>query len=680
MAQYTEQVNASDCYLVDFRTGAVSRGDTLQTQFVYDDTAPTTPTGKTIRLIFPATTAYSKKRIISKVPKVYVSQKSATASGSLPAGSAFTYFVDSENPPYFLVGGGTLGNWASFIVNQYADYNAGAQFDGVTAILGVRCAITEGINPGVYYAANVSVTIHSHTGTNKPYLQRTYEDVIVTSKNQYPQSGFINEKVINRFGWAFNYNASGVAAQLAQKSAKVEYYYKNPDGSQSAVQSVIIDGAQNYIDIPANTFPSGGSAGDIWWRITLTSDDDIEGTPSAWFKLTSVDSTSTPEAVSPKSVYIDGSIVNRFSWLHTISTGTAQTKYDLQYSADNGTTWDDLQSEETANTYADVSAGSLPAGAILWRVRTYNTDSVSGAWSASVPIVVHSAPAKPSISSITTTPRPVISWQCSEQQAFQVRAAGYDSGTVFGVVREFKIPVFLAPGVQTVSVRIQNSFGLWSDWAEATTTVANSSGTISIATRRVNNGVSISCTGTFERYVYYRDGEQIADTDEASYADYLSVGKHIYTVRGVNGDNYTMSAPVVEILHPTIGIISATDNIDWISLAYKRGNFPTHDITDEQEVSYQHYSGRSLPVAEIGEAVNIVHALSFTVPTDTAEKLRTLRAKKVVYKDNLGDIAIGIFNGFKQSRGAYRPSTHSFDVDVSFTITEIGGVSSAVSG
>ena len=675
MATYQETLYATDSYTEDINTGAISRGSTLQASSVYNFNLSTTPytfpTGKMIKIKFPEGTGYRKKRLIDTEKMAYISQKSGTASGSRPSGSAFLYVVNGDVSPDWETNAPYV-NWNEYaVVNQY---NSGIidPYWGLPPgmdYIAVGCCTTGGIYNNVTYTANVSLAIHSHTGTNKPYVRYTYEDVVVTSRNQYPTSGFINEHADVKFGWSMTYDSYRVAETLTQQSAKFRWRVLGEAG----YTEILVDGADKSITIPAGTFPAGESS--VQWQVVLTSSDGIEGTPSAWFTLSLADSLSAPVTVSPKSAYIDGSIGNRFEWQHNIATGTAQTAYDLQYSADSGVTWEALAYGTTADQYADIPANTFPAGAVSWRVRTYNTDGNAGDWSEPAEIAVRAAPPAPSISNVTSTPRPTIAWQSAEQQAYQVKVSGgYDSGPVYGIAKQYKIKDFLVPGDYTISIRVQNLFGLWSEWATADITVSNLSAALRLSAKRANNGITLICAGgTFSRYLYYRNGEQIADTAAASFTDYLSNGKNTYQARGVNGDNYTLSPIAVEISTPDAAVISAADNVDWVPLNYRRGGYATHDVSDEQTVSYQHYSGSSLPVAEIGEAVSIVHELSFSVDAQTALKLRALRAKRVVYKDLCGVLAVGIFNGYKQSRGAYRPSTGSFDLDVSFTITETRG-------
>ena len=492
---------------------------------------------------------------------------------------------------------------------------------------------------------------------------------LARSTNLLPSGGFVDEALTHRLSWVFQHDRALFDPTIAQKSATVTIAW--PTGAVTTTQTREISGATNYTDFSPGDLPTD-TAVTVTVRVTSTYNGGENGATSTLY-FTTNDGSPTVDIIAPKAATIDGSIINRFEWVYTISTGTAQTRYTLQYSEDNGSTWEEFADEESADTYYDAPAYSITSGGKLWRVRGCNTDGDASDWSAPAAIVVRAAPLPPEISTVTATTRPTITWQSAEQQAYQVLASsGYDSGPVYGTAKLHRIPDFLPPGEYTLSVRVQNAFGLWSGWATAGITVINTPGALALSTNRANNGVSLTCAGDgFAQYLYYRNGVLIADTSTPSFTDFESNGKNTYQVRGVNGDNYTLSPIVVEIATPVAAVISAADSVDWVPLNYRRGGYATHDYSETQEVSYQHYSGGSLPVVEVGEAVTAVHDFAFSVDADTALKLRAMRAKRVVYKDLCGVLAVGIFNDYKQSRGAYRPSTGAFDLDVSFTVTEI---------
>lgn len=138
-------------------------------------------------------------------------------------------------------------------------------------------------------------------------------------------------------------------AEIKQTSAVFEWREKNA----SASKTISVSGATTACTVPANTFPSGT----IEWRVKVTANSGTT-TTSAWQEITTTDVTPTAKPVSPSGIVIDATIANRFSWQHIISTGTPQSKADLQWSAD-GTTWNTLATVAGENQYYDVPANKF---------------------------------------------------------------------------------------------------------------------------------------------------------------------------------------------------------------------------------------------------------------------------------------------------------------------------------
>ncbi len=291
----------------------------------------------------------------------------------------------------------------------------------------------------------------THASTNQPYAIIYTEDVPFSTKEEYPQSGFVNEKTANTFGWSVAHEDSpAIIGEVRQKSAKFRWRAQGASGYNE-----IIVGTENKVIVPAGTF----NAANIEWQVVVVSTENVEGTPSQWFKLTTIDSKSTPAALYPKSLPIDGTKPITFTWSHIIETGSAQSRYELQTSADNGKTWVQLVAESTSRQTYTAPANTFAAGSLQWRVRTYNSDNAPGEWSTPAAFIVRAAPTA-AITGFDSKPRPTIRWQASGQQGYRVSAGDYDSGVKFGTDKTFKIPVYLPDGKTNVKVQVQNSFGL----------------------------------------------------------------------------------------------------------------------------------------------------------------------------------------------------------------------------
>ena len=443
-------------------------------------------------------------------------------------------------------------------------------------------------------------------------------------------------------------NETGVisrAAAISANQASAKFRWRS--AGASTYTEISISGSQNTCTIPANTFPGSN----IEWQVVVTSDDGIAGTASAWYTLGTTDAISTAEVFSPKSAYIDGEQDNTFTWNHIISTGSTQTAFSLQRSTDGGSNWTTFASGVTSETSYVVSADTLPGGQLQWRVRTSNADGVAGSWSDPATIVVRASPDAPSISSVNTKPRPTVQWQSAEQQAFEIEVDGYyQSGPIFGTQKTFRVPMYLPDGMITVRLRIQSALGIWSGWATASTTIANTpNGTLVLTAESYNNGVLLSWSANnHDIYYVYRDGTLIGKTAESEFYDGLAVGEHLYIVRGVvaSTDYYTVNDTQVSgISSCKYAAIAPIDSLAWLTLKYNIGNAPEHTESNAPVVAYNHFAGNALPVADVSEFRTNAHLLRYAfnsrVPKD---ELLSMLGKEVVVKDNRGDIAIGVLD------------------------------------
>ena len=314
---------------------------------------------------------------------------------------------------------------------------------------------------------------YGEKSTRKPFLTCEYsnDNVGIKADNFSPSSGaFVNRFQKNTFTWDAEDDTDLTQvcfAEVKQTSAVFEWRVKNASTSKT----ISVSGATTACTVPANTFPSGT----LEWRVKVTANSGTT-TTSAWQEITTTDVTPTAKPVSPSGIVIDATIVNRFSWKHIISTGTPQSKADLQWSAD-GTTWNTLATVTGENQYYDVPANKFTSGTKYWRVRTYNTDGTPSNWSDKAEFIAINAPSAPSIVIQSTGPRPRITWQTSEQEAYQLTlSSGYASGTVYGTEKAWRSPVYLADGRYTIRVRVQNKYGMWSEWSAAALPVSHTEG------------------------------------------------------------------------------------------------------------------------------------------------------------------------------------------------------------
>ena len=511
--------------------------------------------------------------------------------------------------------------------------------------------VKEGIKNGFVVAFRGAVSgtseavFYGEKSTRKPFLTCEYsnDNVGIKADNLSPSAGaFVNRTQKNTFTWDAEDDTDPTQvcfAEVKQTSAVFEWRVKNA----SASNTISVSGATTACTVPANTFPSGM----IEWRVKVTANSGTT-TTSAWQEITTTDVTPTAKPVSPSGIVIDATIVNRFSWQHIISTGTPQSKADLQWSAD-GTTWNTLATVTGENQYYDVPANKFTSGTKYWRVRTYNTDGTASAWSEKAEFIAINAPSAPSIVIQSTGPRPRITWQTSEQEAYQLTlSSGYASGTVYGTEKAWRSPVYLADGSYTVRVRVQNKYGMWSEWSAAALPISHTEGEAITLTATAGHETALTwqTAGSYDFYLVERDGVAIARTVQKQYIDHTSIGSVTYRVRGCydESDNYGVSnSDTAEIL-PETNMICDLETGVWLEMRLSETKLRTNRTSFSAGVSTVHLAGLAYPVEERSEQRDRAMSVACAWPhaqRTAALALEALVGRLVCLKDRYGNMAIG---------------------------------------
>lgn len=504
----------------------------------------------------------------------------------------------------------------------------------------------------------VVVTGNNGATATSDWFSRTVYDAVI--RNPSPAGGTVPKALPATFSWKLSQKMSEHSAtsdvNLAQKTAT--FRWRTAAG---AAATEISCGTASSVTIPAGTFTTNT----IQWQVTAATAEGVSAT-SDWMTISTLEQAGTAETVAPSGIVIDASASNVFKWQHVISTGTAQTKAELQISPDNST-WSALATVTGPSDTYTVPANTISSGTKYWRVRTYNSDGVASEWSAAAQFVAVGAPDAPVVVIGTTSPRPAISWQVEGQQAYQVEIDGvYASGTRFGTGKTWKAPFYLADGSYTVRVRVQNEYGFWSPWGTAALPVVNVPGGAITLTAEGGIEAVLSWTpGSFDYYLVYRNGVAIAKVTEPSYTDSASIGGVRYQVRGCydNSDNYSLS----EAVEVTV----STDNVrlydmergEWLHFLYDSSAHRSTGLSLSQDIQYVQLSGHTYPVAERSEFKS--RALRITcVCADDAERqaLRALLGHLTCCKTPEGNMTIGYQASISESSDDFF-STYSFTIE-----------------
>lgn len=525
---------------------------------------------------------------------------------------------------------------------------------------GLKSIFSHGLNICIDALTGKQTNVYTSRSSYPPYIVVTvYDEVVGLSiSGQSPAAGgFVDRTKAATFTWASA--ASGWCyGDVTETTCTLQWR----DGTTGTVHTVAATPQTGQCIIPANTFPSSNQ---IQWRVSVVSNSGVT-TTSDWITISTKDSTPTATPLEPIDVVVDASRSVSFSWKHSVATGTAQTKADLEISSDKET-WSSLATITGALTSYTAPANTLGSGTKYWRVRTYNTDGTAGSWSDAAQFIAIGAPAAPSVTVLSANPRPEIRWQSDEQQAYQVEIDGvYASGTRFGTGKTWKAPFYLADGSYTVRVRVQNEYGFWSPWGAAALPVTNVPGGAITLTAEGGIEAALRWTpGSFDYYLVYRNGVAIAKATEPSYTDAASIGGVRYQVRGCydNSDNYSLSEAVEVTVSTDKVRLYDMERGEWLHFLYDSSAHRSTGLTLTQDIQYVQLSGHVFPVAERSEFKS--RALRITcVCADDAERqaLRALLGHLTCCKTPEGNMTIGYPASITENSDDFF-STYSFTIE-----------------
>lgn len=379
-----------------------------------------------------------------------------------------------------------------------AVYNTsgGGEFPAANAVQnGVMLTLDEDIGSMQFYGV-------LQAGSRAPWLELSFAaGNCYLNPSGWPAQGYINPDEAHTFQWSNDIAGGACLKKPAQLRANI---YWQQIGSSTVHTDVVTE--EQQIVYPAGTFASGS----IRWRVEVL-DEGGTTTSSPWYTLSTAEPLSTAVALSPKNTSIDAAQGVDFSWQHRINTGTAPTGADLQLS-DDGSSWTDLAHVTGEATTYHAAPGEVLSGTHFWRVRTYNQDDAAGSWSEAATFAAIAPPPTPSVLA-TNEARPTVSWTAAEQQAYEIQLDGTTYGPYFGQGNSWRATTYLTDGAHTARVRVQNAYGLWSDWGAWTFTVSNGTGQAITLSAQSGESPALSWSGP---------QWQLSGLD-------MTIGRHLYT-------------------------------------------------------------------------------------------------------------------------------------------------------
>ena len=525
-----------------------------------------------------------------------------------------------------------------------------------------RYALLHGCAIHSYSAQMWYLSVGTSRHSSPPQLLITFDDSNVQPSliTPSPANGVrLNKASAIKFSTSLVQSSAFTLKNLTAVSGTFQYRVKGAT-TATTVSVTPAESRDLSYTAPANTF----SAAEYEYRFTVT--DNLGQTAyTAWSSFDTRDTVSTATADEPSGNLLDGDQPINFLWTHINESGSPPTGAELQKSSD-GSAWTTFLKRTTSTIGYKCPAGSFTSGTWFWRVRTYNLDNVAGAWSDAASFVTVSAPSTPKVI-VQASPRPLITWQTNEQSAYQIQLDTAVDTTDYGSGKSWRSPVYLDDGLHVARVRVQNSYGVWSEWGSATFTVSHTASGAVVLTVDADHRAELSWSyaGSWTEFVVYRDGVAIAKTTDYSYTDDYSVGTVRYQVRACASDgtyNYSLSNEVTVSVMPETVMLSALGSGKWLFLRLSAAQHRTNTIKSSRTFSLTHLSGRNFPEAELTEFCDRSISVSYATD-DEAEKaaLEALMGSPVCLKTPGGKMVIGILDTLSETESMFY-SSYSFAV------------------
>lgn len=416
------------------------------------------------------------------------------------------------------------------------------------------------------------------------------------------------------------------------------------------------------VSVPGGTFPGGS----IEYQLSVI-DELGRKVETPWVTISTVDTISTARAIAPAGSVEDGERPITMRWEHINESGALATQSEIQI-ATPGEEFSTLATIYGNATEYAAPARTFASGEWRWRVRTYNIDDVAGAWSEEARFVVIASPSTPILVLEDASPRPAVRWQTGEQEGYELELDGVSLGTRFGATQRWKSEDYLEDGQHSFRVRVQNVYGLWSEWGMLLFPVANEAGPAITLTGGGSREAKLQWTAAgYDFYIIYRNGVPVGKTTGTEWTDLFAVDAVSYEVKGgyESSGNYGRSNRLaLEVLPESLIIqtVSRVGTEGWISLRLSQTQHRVTKSSRGRTVKLLQLSGAAYPVAEPEEAQSLSIQISCAFK-DRAEGrvLEALAGKLVCVKTHHGERAIGYLQNLSKN-GEEFYSSYSFTV------------------
>ena len=455
-----------------------------------------------------------------------------------------------------------------------------------------------------------------------------------------PTSGYRDPRNAIKFSWYF----ACADGSVPQGSASL-FWKVHTDANYTEAQA---SGTTRSVTIAADTFPVASTidwylSGEDMWGVSSTSEV---------FSFSTAASTAIATCVSPVGSAEDSAKPITLVWTLSNEDGADPTRVLVSWKlpSEGSLDWHTLvDSSDPITSYA-VPAYTFPAGEIQWKVQATNRDNVAGPESLAAFVSLR-APDPPEGLTATDVPITTISWQSDSQQAYEITIDGTVVQKAFGIgIYDWTVPEPLDDGVHIITVRVQSSFGLWSDPSTTTIDVSNDvpEGWEDLALTGVFDvDAALTATGASDadsiEAQWYRDGKRIGTTAGREFTDRFALGEHAYYVEIWDTDgNYARSNTVTGTMSSQITRIALLAGGPWIELRLSENSAGLQSFSFSRTKNIRHVLGAVYPILELSpfEDLSGVYDCAFKTSSEAAA-FESMRGQPVILKSRSDRIMIG---------------------------------------
>ncbi len=321
----------------------------------------------------------------------------------------------------------------------------------------------------------------------------------------------------------------------------------------------------------------------------------------------------------------------------------------------------------------------MPSVNIYWRVKSYNQFGDESPYSEIANFYVIASPPLPQITEVTNNAKPLIKWNSTEQQLFEILILKddkliIDTGQIVGAnIREYTIDKYLNDGNYTVKLRVTNEYSLNSPWAEldfVISTVKPSKPNIEVYSSEYSVTIKGGIKGA--KNLVYRENICIGEIVNEYFIDYTGENnkEYKYFIRTIDeNDNFNDSDIKIGKCYFRYNTLALKSNPrDFMLLKYGLNNIPRKTTRVGNIGNLVYFDGREYPGVEFTEFKELNKTLSFHLRNkEELDYLLELIDKKetLIYRDVEGENIEGVvfYIDFERVMFGYK---------VDFIITKVG--------